>query len=69
MIDQHVAVLIRLEEVLVSDVPIALPGYSDHVRVHVRNRTHRPNVETRFHCSQVFLSLDFQCRDDVSESN
>ncbi len=24
-------------------------------------------VETRFYCPQAFLSLDFQCRDDVSE--
>ncbi len=28
---------------------------------------HLPNVETRFYCPQTFLSLDFQCRDDVSE--
>ena len=29
---------------------------------------HLHNVSTRFHCPQTFLSLDFQCRDDVSES-
>ena len=28
---------------------------------------HLYNVETRFHCPQTFLSLDLQCRDDVSE--
>jgi len=28
---------------------------------------HLHNVETHFHCPQTFLSLDFQCRDDVSE--
>ena len=28
---------------------------------------HLHNVEMRFHCPQAFLSLDFQCRDDVSE--
>ena len=28
---------------------------------------HLHNVETRFYCPQTFLSLDFQCRDDVSE--
>ncbi len=28
---------------------------------------HLHNVETRFYCPQMFLSLDFQCRDDVSE--
>ena len=28
---------------------------------------HHHNVETRFYCPQAFLSLDFQCRDDVSE--
>jgi len=25
------------------------------------------NVETRFYCPQIFLYLDSQCRDDVSE--
>ncbi len=29
---------------------------------------HLPNVETRVYCPQAFLSLDFQCRDDVFES-
>jgi len=28
---------------------------------------HLHNVETRFYCSQTFLSLDFQCKDDISE--
>jgi len=28
---------------------------------------HLHNVETRFYCPLTFLSLDFQCRDDVSE--
>ena len=28
---------------------------------------HLRNVETRLYCPQAFLSLDFQCRDDVSE--
>ncbi len=28
---------------------------------------HLPNVETRFYCPQAFLSLDFQCRDDIFE--
>ncbi len=28
---------------------------------------HLPSVETRFYCPQAFLSLDVQCRDDVSE--
>jgi len=28
---------------------------------------HLHNVETRFYCPQTFLSLDSQCRDDVSE--
>ncbi len=28
---------------------------------------HLHNVEPRFYCPQTFLSLDFQCRDDVSE--
>ena len=28
---------------------------------------HLPNTETRFNCAQAFLSLDFQCRDDISE--
>ncbi len=31
------------------------------------NLKHLHNVETRFYCPQAFLSLDFQCRDDVSE--
>ncbi len=30
---------------------------------------HLHNAETRFYCPQTFLSLDFQCRDDVSELN
>jgi hypothetical protein len=30
---------------------------------------HLPSVETRIYCPQAFLSLDFQCRDDVSELN
>ena len=25
------------------------------------------NVTTRFYCPQAFLSLGFQCKDDVSE--
>ena len=29
---------------------------------------HLHNVETRFYCPQALLYLDFQCRDDVSES-
>jgi len=28
---------------------------------------HLLKVRTRFYCPQAFLSLDFQCRDDVSE--
>ena len=28
---------------------------------------HIHNVETQVHCPQMFLSLDFQCRDAVSE--
>ena len=28
---------------------------------------HRPNVETQFWCPQAFLSLDYQCRDGISE--
>ncbi len=28
---------------------------------------HLHNVETRFFCPQTFLSLDYQCRDGVSE--
>ncbi len=28
---------------------------------------HLHNVETRFYCLQAFLSLDFQCKDDVPE--
>ena len=28
---------------------------------------HFHNVETRFYCPQPFLSVNFQCRDDVSE--
>ena len=28
---------------------------------------HLHNVETGFCCPQAFLSVDFQCRDDVSE--
>ncbi len=28
---------------------------------------HRHGVETRLYCPQAFLSLDFQCKDDVSE--
>ncbi len=28
---------------------------------------HLHSVETRFYCPQAFLSLDFQCRDDVFE--
>ena len=27
------------------------------------------SVETRLYCPQAFLSLDFLCRDDISESN
>ncbi len=54
-IDEH-------DAILVSDVPISQPGYSDHVRVHVRDHT-RCNVTTRFHRPQVFLRLDFQCRE------
>ncbi len=30
---------------------------------------HLHNEETRFYCSQTFLYLDFQCRDDASEVN
>jgi len=29
---------------------------------------HFHSVETGFYCPQAFLSLDFQCRDDVFES-
>ncbi len=29
---------------------------------------HLHNVETRYYCSQTFLSLDYQCRDDISET-
>ena len=28
---------------------------------------HLHNVDMRFHCPQTFLSVDLQCRDDVSE--
>ena len=28
---------------------------------------HFPNVEPRFYCPQAFLSLDFQCKDEISE--
>jgi len=28
---------------------------------------HLHNVETRVYCPLTFLSLDFQCKDDVSE--
>ena len=31
------------------------------------NPTHLSNVERRFYCPQAFPSLDFQCRDDISE--
>ncbi len=31
--------------------------------------THLHNVRTRSYCPHTFLSLDFQCRDDVSELN
>ncbi len=30
---------------------------------------HLHNVETRFYCRHALLSLDFQCRVDISESN
>jgi hypothetical protein len=33
----------------------------------LRYLKHLPNVKTRFYCPQAFLSLDFQCKDDVSE--
>ena len=29
---------------------------------------HLLNVETRFYCPQAFLTTNFQCADDVSES-
>jgi len=28
---------------------------------------HLQNVDTCLYCPQTFLSLDFQCRDDISE--
>ncbi len=34
---------------------------------HLNDLKHLPNVETRFYCPQAFLTLDFQCRDAVSE--
>ena len=30
---------------------------------------HLPKVETRFHCPQAFLSLDFHCRMDLFIKN
>ncbi len=38
-----------------------------HVHISVLNLKHLHNVEMRFYCPQAFLSLDFQCRHDVSE--
>ncbi len=35
-------------------------------RRQVCNTKHLHDVETRFYCPQKFLSLDLQCRDDVS---
>ncbi len=35
------------------------------LQIHVVPK-HLPNVATRLHYPQAFLSLDFQCRDDVS---
>lgn len=30
---------------------------------------HLPNVKTCFYCPQPFMSLAFQCRDDISKQN
>jgi len=45
----------------------ALAAETQH-KVSLRYPKHLHNVEMRFYCPQTFLSLDFQCRDDVSES-
>ncbi len=44
-------------------------GKSLRIRIGITlsNLTHLSTVETRFYCPQAFLSLDFQCRDDISE--
>ena len=40
------------------------PTYSSQGRTMLK---HLHNVETRFYCPQTSLSLDFQCRADISE--
>lgn len=37
-----------------------------HLPCALQEQQHLPNVDTRFHCPQVFLRLDFHCRDDGS---
>jgi len=37
----------------------------DFNRQVIADLSHLHNVETCFYCPQTFLSLDFQCRDDV----
>jgi len=48
------------------------PNYGHSLLLHTDKITfkvlkHLPNVETHFYSPQPFLSLDFLCRDDVSE--
>ena len=35
----------------------------------LKSLPHLPSVETRFHCPQAFLTVSFQCRDDVDKFN
>ena len=46
---------------LANLLPCLLPSHVTDPSKHLHN------VETRLDCPQTFLSLDFQCRDDVSE--
>ena len=41
-----------------------MPALQSHT---VQELKYLHNVETRFYCPQMFLSLDFHCRDDMFE--
>ena len=64
---QHASWMLPLAaDALLNAAPPAAP----HVWLQVclcTALTHLLDVETRYHCPLTILSLDFQCRDDISE--
>jgi hypothetical protein len=46
-----------------------LDGVTEGAMLSITTLQHLPNVKTCFYCPQTFMSLAFQCRDDISKQN